>query len=351
MSFKKIAICLPSYNEESNISNITKIVDEALVNYNKNNTYKTYIINADSASTDNTVNNYLHTNTYTEKISIVNNRKGKGINLISFFKYCYDNKIDFALTLDSDLISVTPKWIYNILDKLIIEEYDYVVPIYKRSRYEGSTTNQFAYPLVYAATGYKIRQPIAGDFGFSKKFIKEIVKQKYNLSTTKYGIDIYMTLTACIKKLKIGEVVLDKKIHAPSFNKMEDMFIDVLDSTLNVLKNNKYEFIEQNQKMIESNILTSRKFKHKDNALEILNRYKLSNTEIDSEWIKIMNNIVSNPSSINENDYEYIRKVFINKAIKFWFKSQYISSKKCEEIINKQCIMIRERISTNGNKN
>lgn len=341
MSFKKIAVCLPSYNESDNISSITKIIDEALVKYNKNNIYDMCIVNIDSASEDDTVLKFNSTITTVKKVSIVNDKKGKGLNLLSFFKYCEDTNIDYGLTIDSDLLSITCDWVTKILDKLIIEKKDYVVPIYERSRYEGSTTNHYAFPLVYATTGYLIRQPIAGDFGFNSRFIKLINKYDYTESTTRYGIDIYMTLIACINNLNISEVVLDKKIHSPSFNKMEEMFIDVLDSSLYVLKNIKYKFMNINNDFIKVNILKSRKFKHKEAAREILGRYKVDNINIEEEWIKIMKKIINNPSSIEKSDYNYIRKIFINRAINFWFKAQYINSSTCEEIIMKQCMDIQ----------
>ena len=201
MNSKKIAICIPSYNEEDNIERVTKIIDEALFKYHN---YDIKIVLADSASIDNTIEIFKKIKTIHKKDVIRNKEKGKGNNLLSFFKYCDKENIDYALTLDADLKSLKNEWIYKYLDSMINEHYNYVVPIYERSRYEGSTTNHFAYPLVYAITGYNIRQPIAGDFGFDKEFIKMIVNKKYNDSIKRYGIDIYMTLNACINNLKIN---------------------------------------------------------------------------------------------------------------------------------------------------
>lgn len=342
MSFKKIAVCIPSYNEENNISNVTKIIDNALLKYSN---YDKVIVNADSASSDNTIKVFQNTKTNCKKEIISNKQKGKGYNLISFFKYCNDNKIDYALTLDADLKSLKKEWLYKYLDVMINDGYNYVVPIYERSRYEGSTTNHFAFPLVYAVTGYNIRQPIAGDFGFDKKFINMIVNKKYNESITRYGIDIYMTLNACLNKLKIKQIKLDKKIHAPSFNKMESMFLEVLDGALYTLKNNnvigniKYELLDS-----EINILKSRKFNHKNSVKYFKEKYIIGNKiNVISEWINIMKNIVNNSSYYSKKDYEYIRKIFINRVMLYWVKSQYKSAYDCEmEIIN-QCKLISGR--------
>lgn len=341
MHSKKIAICLPSYNESENISKITSIVDKALKKYNN---YVTYIVNADSASTDSTNEIFNSTLTLSKKISLISNKKGKGYNLLNFFIFCENENIDYAMSVDSDLLSITTEWLTKILDEMIIKKADYVIPVYKRSRYEGSTTNHFAFPLIYATTGFFIRQPIAGDFGFNKKFIELVNRQKYADSTTQYGIDIFMTLTACNNNLNVQQILLDKKIHSPSFNKMENMFIEVLDSALFFLKNNKITYHNLNYNFDECcNILKSRTFKHKNTALEMKEKYLIDDIDVEKEWINIMNNIVSNPNYYNRNDYDYIRKIFINRAVDFWLKSQHISSINCENEILEQCYKINRK--------
>jgi len=275
---------------------------------------------------------------------LISNKKGKGFNLLNFFKFCEKENIDYALCVDSDLLSITTSWISKMLDEMITEKADYVIPIYKRSRYEGSTTNHFAFPLVYATTGFFIRQPIAGDFGFNKNFIRAINKQKYTDSTTQYGIDIFMTLTACNSNLNVHQILLDRKIHSPSFNKMEDMFIEVLDSSLYFLKNNKMVYHDIKYDFGKfSNILKSRTFRHKNAALEIKKKYPVDDIDVEQEWINIMIGIINNPSYYDNNDYHYIRKIFINRAIDFWMKSQYISSNDCEKKILDQCYKIAKK--------
>ena len=191
---KKIAVCIPSYNESHIISDTLRKIDYELSKYLKN--YEVIIINIDNNSPDGTSNIFKRIPTKCPKLSIITKEIGKGINIIEFFKYCKSNSIDYAVTVDADVKSLKPKWITKFLTKLIHENYDYVTPIYKRSRYEGSTTNHFAFPIVYAITGLPIRQPIAGDFAFNKKFIELVLNYPVNDSIKRYGIDIYMTLIA-----------------------------------------------------------------------------------------------------------------------------------------------------------
>ena len=47
----KISVCLPSYNEASNIQNITKIVDQGLATFSANeNGLEAVVVNVDSDS-------------------------------------------------------------------------------------------------------------------------------------------------------------------------------------------------------------------------------------------------------------------------------------------------------------
>ena len=213
---KKIAVCIPSYNESHIISATLSKIDKGLKKYIKLN-YDVIIVNIDNNSPDNTSDIFMNTNTICPKISIKTNEIEKGTNLLEFFKYCKNNDIDYAITIDADVRTVKPIWIDKFLEPLINNNYDYVTPIYKRSRYEGSTTNHFAFPLIYAISGIPIRQPIAGDFSFNKKFINIINEQEITDSTKRYGIDIFMTLVACYKKLNVYQINLEKKIHNPSY--------------------------------------------------------------------------------------------------------------------------------------
>lgn len=70
---KKIAVCIPSYNESNNIAKITKIIDEGLYRYNKDG-FDTVIVNCDNNSEDNTSNIFLNTDTKCSKYSIVNKK-------------------------------------------------------------------------------------------------------------------------------------------------------------------------------------------------------------------------------------------------------------------------------------
>lgn len=154
---EKIYVCLPSYNEAKNIRKITKKIDKSFRCFRKK--YNCVIVNADNNSKDGTNNIFNRVKTETKKISIVDSRIGKGINIINFIELCKKDNVKYAIMIDSDVISLKKdciKMMINTLEK----GNDFVIPLYKRKRFEGNTTNHFIVPLIYSLYGIKIRQPI-----------------------------------------------------------------------------------------------------------------------------------------------------------------------------------------------
>ena len=211
----KIAICLPSYNEASNIENITKVVDQGLTNLLlKESGLEAVIVNVDSDSSDGTNRLFEETETTHKKHSIiVAGEGGKGKNILEFCRYAADNDVDYCITIDTDITSAGPEWVLKLALPMIEDGAIYVTPLYERSRFEGSSTNHFTFPIIYALTGQIIRQPIAGDFGFTLQLAREMLDSDFTNSEAvqKYGIDIFMTMTAIrtgnyIENVNLGKI-------------------------------------------------------------------------------------------------------------------------------------------------
>jgi hypothetical protein len=117
--------------------------------------------------------------------------------------------------LDSDLRSITPEWIELLARPIIKRGYDFVSPYYSRHKYDGTITNMVVYPLTRALYGKRVRQPIGGDFGISKKLIKAYLEEKdvWETDVARFGIDIWMTTVAINEGFKICQAYLGAKIH------------------------------------------------------------------------------------------------------------------------------------------
>jgi hypothetical protein len=116
--------------------------------------------------------------------------------------------------LDSDLRSITPEWIELLARPIIRRGYDYVSPYYSRHKYDGTITNMVVYPLTRALYGKRVRQPIGGDFGVSKRLIRNYLeKDVWSTDVARFGIDIWMTTVAITEDFKICQAFLGAKIH------------------------------------------------------------------------------------------------------------------------------------------
>jgi hypothetical protein len=81
-------------------------------------------------------------------------------------------------------------------------------------------------------TGLDVRQPIGGDFGLSRDFVRHLLAQLPDEAVYGYGIDIFMSLHAARAGFRLVEASLGKKLHKPSFPKRDRIFRDVVGGAL-----------------------------------------------------------------------------------------------------------------------
>ena len=94
---------------------------------------------------------------------------GKGAALRTIFEIAAALEVQALVVVDSDLRSIVPEWIELLAGPILKGGYDYVAPLYARYKYDGTITNTVTYPLTRALYGHRIRQPIGGDFGVSRR--------------------------------------------------------------------------------------------------------------------------------------------------------------------------------------
>jgi hypothetical protein len=112
------------------------------------------------------------------------------------------------VVVDADLKSITPQWIQYLCEPLF-SGFQYVTPIYVRHKYDGSITNHIAYPLLRTLFGLRVRQPIGGDFGFSRRMAQAFLSEKiWNKRIANFGIDIWMTAVAIARRFNVCQTFL-----------------------------------------------------------------------------------------------------------------------------------------------
>lgn len=204
------------------------------------------IINADNHSEDKTKEKFLNTPTRTDKhyLSTKKGVRGKGNNIRNLLKQVIKLKAEHAVIVDADLKSINPQWMKLFIGPLT-KGYDFVAPYYSRHKYDATITNHICFPLVYGLAGVDLRQPIGGDFAFSRELAKYWIRKKWSTTTYHYGIDNFMSLNAVFGGFKICQAGLGTKIHKPSAPKLGRMFVEVIYTLFDGFVKNKNKWMRK----------------------------------------------------------------------------------------------------------
>ncbi len=211
-----IVIGIPSYLCDDSIRHVVKTISNGLEKYYPD--ARALIIISDGGSTDDTrdvARSYEGKSFNIDKIvTVYRGLPGKGSALRAVFEAAAFLKPQAVAVFDSDLISISPQWVKNLIDP-VMDGYDFVAPDYLRYKFDATITNTITYNLTCSLYGLRIRQPIGGDFGLSLGLIKYYLSQDgvWETDVTRFGIDIWMTASAIVGGFKICQAKLGVKIH------------------------------------------------------------------------------------------------------------------------------------------
>lgn len=322
-------------------------------------------------STDNTKEVFLKTKTQSQKLSF-SQVGGKGANIIKFLDLAKDLDSSYFGMFDTDVNSIETDWIVKMLGYLQAGA-DYVIPSYQRSPFEGSTTNHFCAPIIQCLFRKSIEQPICGDFMFNKYFVSLVtqrLKESKSKSNLKYGIDIFLTTSALLDNLNVLNCPLTKKTHKPSFPKIENMFIEVASSFLDIIKNNNISIKNSMKKIPQQNFIENSVFSHKEQAKILKNKnlnlikenWSYYNKILDAKtlnklssrlddgtfdeklWSTILLNYLRHSKRIEKTEKLTfsLKNLFICRAVTFWEQVENISALEASNILQKQTILLQK---------
>lgn len=234
-----IVVGIPSYNEAALIEFPTSQAALGLKEYFSD--FNSVIINCDNNSNDGTGNVFMNTNTEgIPKIYLSTPKgvKGKGNNFKNLFRKVLELDAQAIVVVDADLKSITPRWIKNLGEPLF-NDFGYVAPLYVRHKYDGTITNNIAYPLTRCLYGRRVRQPIGGDFGFSGRMAGIYMKSDlWSEDVSQFGIDIWMTTIAMNEGVPICQAFMGRpKVHKPKDPAADlgPMFKQVISTIFNLM--------------------------------------------------------------------------------------------------------------------
>ncbi len=210
-----IVVGIPAFWSMESIEHVTRTVIAGLEKYYPDK--RSLILIADGGSTDDTreVAQRVVADDFNIHVLVTIYRGigGKGSAIRAIFETAKFLKARHVALFDSDLKSITPEWVKNVIEP-VVEGYDFVSPDYLRHKFDGTITNTIAYNLTRALYGHKIRQPIGGDFGISAKLVNHYLTEDiWETDIARFGIDIWLTTLALVSGFKVCQTRLGVKIH------------------------------------------------------------------------------------------------------------------------------------------
>jgi len=212
-----LVVGIPCYNNETTIAHVLKQVSRGLAEHFKS--ARAVILISDGGSTDDTreIVRDEEIEPWQEKVVFIyRGISGKGTALRAIFEAVGKLNAKACAVVDADLRSITPEWVKLLLEPILEKNYHFVAPVYARHKYDGTITNQVVYSLTRALYGKRIRQPIGGDFGFSRELATYYHEQDiWTTDVARFGIDIWMTTQAISQGFRICQSSLGVKVHDP----------------------------------------------------------------------------------------------------------------------------------------
>jgi glucosylglycerate synthase len=237
-----IVVGIPCFNNEKTIANVIRMVSQGLREHYRG--LRSVIIISDGGSTDDTRDaaKEFQLKPWQEKlVGIYRGTPGKGSAIRMIFEAAHVLGAKACMVVDADLRSITSSWVNNLLDPVLGKDFDFVAPIYTRYKYDGTITNNIVYNLCQGVFGKKIRQPIGGDFAFSKKLVCFYIQRNvWETDVARFGIDIWLTVQAIIHKFNICQAHLGRKVHdakdpsehlGPMFRQVVSTLFELMEDT------------------------------------------------------------------------------------------------------------------------
>lgn len=221
-----LVVGIPSYNNAGTIAHVVRSLQAGLAKYFPGQ--RAVLLNSDGGSSDGTQEAVLAAavdgsqalvtthplQAVTRIVTPYTGIPGKGSALRTIFQATECLKASACMVVDADLRSITPGWVDHLLTPVTHGDYDFVAPLYRRHKFDGTITNSIVYPMTRSLYGKRIRQPIGGDFGLSGRLASHYLDQDvWESDVARFGIDIWMTTTAIADGFKACQSFLGAKIH------------------------------------------------------------------------------------------------------------------------------------------
>lgn len=238
-----LLVAIPSYNNAATIGHTVQAIEESLQqNFIRE---RAVILNVDGRSQDATREEFLRC---AEPMSA--GQKGRtSLRTVHRISSEYATSPSSGMALRSaiaaaDLLrakacavvspgttNVTASWVANLLRPVFREQFDFVAPLYSRSRFSGLLARDLLYPMSRAVFGRRVREVYADEWGFSGRLASKCLEQNvWKEGAVRARPEGWMAITAICQDFRCCQNFLGPKL-APAAGTGPDL-VDAIRQTV-----------------------------------------------------------------------------------------------------------------------
>lgn len=222
-----ILVGVPTFNNRGTIEQVVNAIQLGLVKYFPRE--RTVLINPDGGSNDGTPE-IVTSSSIQDFRTLLSASPLRTIHRISTTYREMDGKgsawriilaaadllrAKACAVVSPDLESIAPEWIEGLVRPVYKEKFDLVTPIYHRHKYDGLLVKNVIAPVIRAVYGYKVREPVGSELGFSGALACHYLEQDvWHDEAVRTGTEIWMTTRAIVDGFRLCQSFLGPKMHA-----------------------------------------------------------------------------------------------------------------------------------------
>ena len=219
-----ILVGLHTYNHAKTIGHIVQVIRDGLLKYFPRE--RVAILNADGGSTDGSpdlvraasINDARNSYTFhsLRTLHCISSQygtvpsAGQAMHMVIAAADLLRAKACAVISPES--IEILPEWIDRLLSPIYREHYDFVAPIYRRHRSEGTLVTNLLYPMTRAVYGKRIREPRPGEFAISNDLAGQLVANDlWTNDAGRLGPEVCITMESLSDGLRVFQTFLGTK--------------------------------------------------------------------------------------------------------------------------------------------
>jgi glycosyltransferase involved in cell wall biosynthesis len=210
----KVTVIFPAKNEEGTIENAISMASRS--------SFSPEIIVIDAHSNDKTA----ELATRAGAILIQQPQQvfpGKGIAMKAGIREAIERSADIILFLDADIKNLSPQWINNLVNALLVDNCDMARGFYERHSRDAAVTKLIARPMlnIFFPEVSHFEQPLSGEVCARRQLWQRMLGIRD--PPNGWGIDVWFLIETAMLGCNIREVFLGSKDHTSFEDYREDI--------------------------------------------------------------------------------------------------------------------------------